>query len=140
MRSLLVGSRTRRRATAPAPRRRAGMSLVEIVVALLILTGVLLGLGGFTTKFTQATSQTNLVIQANELAVKRLDEARQQPNYLAVVSLKGARPRGFFSESTFVTRTGGGPTDLTDYMTVTVAIRHPLMKKRISKTTAVAAF
>jgi hypothetical protein len=44
-----------------------------------------------------------------------------------------------FSESTYVTRTGSA-TALTDYMTVTVVIRSPLLRKRISKTTAVAAY
>jgi len=134
----------RRRPVAMVPRRRSGMSLIEIVVAMLILTGVLLALGAFTTKFTQASNQANLIIQANETAVKRLDQVRQQPNYLAVAALAGARQvpadRGVFTESTYVVRTGGKVTDPNDYMTVTVAIRHPLMKKRVSKTSAVAAF
>jgi Tfp pilus assembly protein PilV len=125
------------------PRRRSGMTLVEVIVSLMIMTGVLLALGRFTYQFSQSASQAHLVILANELAVNRLDEVRQQPNYTAVSAM--AVPRTVtadnrtFSESTYVMRTGSA-TALTDYMTVTVVIRSPLLKKRISKTTAVAAY
>jgi Tfp pilus assembly protein PilV len=125
------------------PRRRSGMTLVEVIVSLMIMTGVLLALGRFTYQFSQSASQAHLVILANELAVNRLDEVRQQPNYTAVTAM--AVPRTVtadnrtFSESTYVMRTGSA-TALTDYMTVTVVIRSPLLKKRISKTTAVAAY
>jgi prepilin-type N-terminal cleavage/methylation domain-containing protein len=136
-------SRTRRRPAAMVPRRRSGMTLVEVIVSMMIMTGVLLALGRFTYQFSQSASQAHLVILANELAVNRLDEVRQQPNYTAVSAM--AVPRTVtadnrtFSESTYVTRTGSA-TALTDYMTVTVVIRSPLLRKRISKTTAVAAY
>jgi prepilin-type N-terminal cleavage/methylation domain-containing protein len=140
-------SSRRLRRTASA-RHRAGMSLIEVIVALLILSGVLLALGGFTAKFAQASSQAHMIILANELAVKRLDEVRQQPNYLAILNMgtspQNTRPRQAdfmtFTESTYVTRTGGGVKDLVDYMTVTAVIKHKGMKKRITKTTAMAAF
>jgi type II secretory pathway pseudopilin PulG len=126
------------------PRRRSGMSLVEIIVAMLILTGVILALGSFTYKFSQSANQAHLTILANELAVKRLDEVRQQPNYLAVATLKGLRTvtadNRTFTESTYVSRTGGNPKDLTDFMTVTVVLQSPTLRKRVTKTTAVAAF
>jgi prepilin-type N-terminal cleavage/methylation domain-containing protein len=126
------------------PRRRSGMSLIEVMVAMLLLTGVLLALGGFMTKFSQASNQANLVLLANELAVKRLDEVRQQPNYLAVQNMAGkrsVRSEGrVFTESTYVLRTGGAVLDPVDYMTVTTVILQDAMQKRVSKTTAVAAF
>jgi prepilin-type N-terminal cleavage/methylation domain-containing protein len=126
------------------PRRRSGMTLVEVIVSMMIMTGVLLALGRFTYQFSQSASQAHLVILANELAVNRLDEVRQQPNYTAVLAMKGLRTvtsdNRTFAESTYVKQTGGAPTDPTDFMTVTVVIKSPLLKKRITKTTAVAAY
>jgi prepilin-type N-terminal cleavage/methylation domain-containing protein len=137
-------SRHRRRPAAMVPRPRSGMTLVEVIVSMMIMTGVLLALGSFTYKFSQSANQAHMVILANELAVKRLDEVRQQPNYLALQNLAGKRTvaadNRSFTESTYVSRTGGKVTDPTDYMTVTVVMLSPTLTKRISKTTAVAAF
>jgi Tfp pilus assembly protein PilV len=120
------------------------MTLVEVIVAMLILTGVLLALGAFTVRFAQASGQARLIITANELAARRLDAVRTQPSYLAVAGLVGGRTvkADFttFSESTKVVRIGGAATDSVDYMLVTVRLRHPAMRRVVSKTTAVAAF
>jgi hypothetical protein len=111
---------------------------------MLILTGVLLALGGFTAKYAQASSQAHLVINANELAARRLDAVRTQPTYLAVAALKGARTvtSDFltYSESTKVVRIGGAATDSMDYMLITVKVSNPSMRRAVTKTTAVAAF
>jgi prepilin-type N-terminal cleavage/methylation domain-containing protein len=128
----------------PAPRPRQGMTLVEVIVAMLILTGVLLALGAFTMKFSQASGQARFVIAANDLAARRLDAVRTQPTYLSVANLAGARSVKVdfttYSESTTVVRIGGGATDSVDYMLVTVHLRNPSMRRVVSKTTAVAAF
>jgi Tfp pilus assembly protein PilV len=120
------------------------MTLAEVIVAMLILTGVLFALGGFTAKYAQASGQVRLVIDANELASRRLDAVRTQPTYLAVANLQGTRTIksdfGVFAESTKVVRIGGAATDSVDYMLVTVLMTHPSMRKVVSKTTAVAAF
>lgn len=125
-------------------RVRAGMTLVEVIVAMMILTGVLLALGGFTAKFAQASGQARLVIAANELAARRLDAVRTQPNYSAVANLAGNRTvkSDFqsYKETTQVVRIGGAPTDSVDYMLVTVSISNPSMRQVVKKTTAVAAF
>ncbi|HEX5971033.1 MAG TPA: prepilin-type N-terminal cleavage/methylation domain-containing protein [Gemmatimonadaceae bacterium] len=127
-----------------APRPRSGMTLAEVIVAMVILTGVLLALGSFTVRFAQASGQARLVIAANELAARRLDAVRTQPTYLSVAALAGGRSvqSDFttFAESTKVVRVGGAPTDSVDYMLVTVRVRHPSMRRVVSKTTAVAAF
>lgn len=126
------------------PRPRSGMTLAEVIVAMVILTGVLLALGSFTVRFAQASGQARLVIAANELAARRLDAVRTQPTYLSVAALTGGRTvkSDFttFAESTKVVRVGGAPTDSVDYMLVTVRVRHPSMRRVVSKTTAVAAF
>ena len=60
--------------------RKKGMTLVEVIVAMMLLVGVVLVLGGFSAKFAQASNQAHLIVLANELAATRLDAVRQQPN------------------------------------------------------------
>jgi prepilin-type N-terminal cleavage/methylation domain-containing protein len=138
------------RTTAPLARRpRRGMSLVEVIVAMIILTGVLLVLGAFSAKFAQANGQAHLIITANEIATARLDEIRTQPTYASLNALASpvATPDSIrtdnttFVRRTFVRRVGGiAATDSVDYKLMTVTVSHPSMKKVISKTTAIAAY
>lgn len=120
------------------------MTLVEIIVAMMILVGVVLVLGAFTARFTQASGQAQLVITANELAASRLDEVRTQPSYVALDTLAHTDTvvanLSRYMVRTDVRRVGGAATDTVDYKLVTVSVTHPAMKKTVSKTTAVAAF
>ena len=124
--------------------RRKGMTLVEVIVAMLLLVGVVLVLGGFSAKFAQASNQAHLIVLANELAATRLDAVRQQPNYAAVDTLaRTDTVKADFSTYTVRTqlvRIGGSVTDSVDYKLVTVTVTHPAMRKVVTKTTAVAAF
>lgn len=123
---------------------RRGMSLVEVIVAMMILVGVVLVLGNFSTKFAQATGQAHLVVLANELAASRLDAFRQQPTYAALDSLVQTdtvnADFSFYTVKTQVVRIGGAVTDSIDYKLATVTVSHPQMKKVVAKTSAVAAF
>ena len=125
-------------------KRRSGMSLVEVIVAMMLLVGVVLVLGGFSAQFARATAQTHLVVLANELAASRLDAVRQQPTYTALDSLvRTDTVKADFSQyavRTQLLRVGGGVTDSVDYKLVTVTVTHPAMKSTVKKTTAVAAF
>lgn len=125
-------------------RRRDGMTLVEIIVAMLLLVGVVLVLGGFSAKFAQATGQAHFVVAANELASTRLDAVRQQPTYSAIDSMvRSDSVKADFSSylvRTQVLRIGGAVTDSVDYKLVTVTVKHPAMRKTVVKTTAMAAF
>ena len=124
--------------------RRSGMTLVEVIVAMLLLVTVILVLGGFSAKFAQATGQAHLIVLANELAATRLDAVRQQPTYAAIDSLVGVfAVKSDFSVDTVRTqmiRIGGAITDSVDYKLVTVTVTHPAMRKTVTKTTAIAAF
>lgn len=125
-------------------RARRGMTLVEVIVAMLILTGVLLVLGNFSMQFTRAAAQAHLVINANEAASTRLDAVRQQPTYAAIDSL--ARTDTVVSDFAKYTRktqilhVGGAVTDSVDYKIITVTVTQPQMAKKVIKSTAVAVF
>ena len=124
--------------------RRKGMTLVEVIVAMMLLVTVILVLGSFSAQFAQATGQAHLIVEANELAATRLDAVRQQPTYAAIDSLAHTDTvKADFSAyqvKTQMLRVGGGVTDTVDYKLVTVTVTHPAMRKTITKTTAVAAF
>jgi prepilin-type N-terminal cleavage/methylation domain-containing protein len=132
------------RSSEVARSARRGMSLIEVIVAMMILTGVLLALGGFTAKYAQASGQAQFVITANELASQRLDAVRTQPSYSAINLLAGSTTTKadfrFYTVSTQVKQIGGAVTDSIDYKLVTVIVTHPSMRKPVTKTTAVAAF
>lgn len=137
--------RTTRRVQRPLRGlRRTGMTLVEVIVAMLLLVTVILVLGGFSAKFAQASGQAHLVVLANELAATRLDAVRQQPTYAAVDSLvRTDTVKSDFSSYTVKTQmvhVGGAVTDSVDYKIFTVTVTHPQMRKTVAKTTAVAAF
>lgn len=125
-------------------RPSSGMSLLEVVVALLLLGSVILALGSFTAKFAMASGQARLVIAANEIASMRLDAIRSQPSYssidLLADSVKVSRDFTDFGMRTTVKRIGGSPADSVDYRVVTVKVTHESMRMRVLKTTAVAAF
>lgn len=136
--------RAHRRRGLTLRRRRSGMTLAEVIVAMTILITVLLVLGAFSVTFAQASGQAHLVIAANEIAAARLDAARTQATYGAVDTL--ARTDSVRTELTTykwrteVRRIGGAPTDTVDYKLVTVTVTHPGMRKVVTKTTAVSAF
>ena len=84
---------TRAARRAPRPRvllrglRRKGMTLVEVIVAMMLLVGVVLVLGGFSAKFAQASNQAHLVLLPYGIQPRRRQLVRQHhsPGY-------GSRP------------------------------------------------
>ena len=128
-------------------RQRTGMSLLEIVVAMAILVGVVLALGGFSMRFSQATSQAHLVVTANELASNQMDLVRaRQTSYAkigdALAGSKSVRAQYTdFTVRTQIRRVGGNaPGDSVDYKIVTVTVSHPSLRRSVVKTSVVAAF
>lgn len=130
------------------PRPRRGLSLVEVIIALAILGGVLLGLGMFSARLAQSTSAARFRIAAAQLAADRLEYAKGAPRYTAVESLTVATEanvtstdsiRGF-TRRTWVQHVGGLVTDTIDYKTVTVQVTHPQMSGNVRKTTVIAPF
>jgi prepilin-type N-terminal cleavage/methylation domain-containing protein len=144
----------RRRADGRAERARLrprhGLSLIEVMVALGILGGVMLGLGMFTAKMSQATSGARLRITASQAAQERLDSVKTAPRYTAIESLfvatetvldtKDPKRYAGFKRQTWVTRVGGKVTDTTDYKLVTVQVTNPQMSGSVRKTTVISFY
>jgi len=124
---------------------RRGLTLIEVVVALVILTGVLLGLARFAAGFTRSVTTADARTVAVNLASQRISEIRSSPNYGALEATYNgteANIAGFphYTRQTTIVHTGGArPTFVNDYKTVTVSVTAPGIAAPIQKTVVVAA-
>jgi Tfp pilus assembly protein PilV len=143
--------RSHRSYRAPVLRRRTriaasrqGMSLVEIVVALTILTGAMLGLGAFGVRFTRTMTQTRIVSTALDLATDRIEDVKLASTYLAIDAMAGTEtaPNGMtgYKRTTIVTRVGGAANSVVDYKIVTIDVRGPASTPSVRKTTVIASY
>jgi len=126
-------------------RRRAGFTLIEVVIAMMITAVVTLGMGAFMVQFIRAVSTANVRATANELVADRLEEVKGATRYSAIDSIyartEAAIP-GFagFERTTLVKRVGGLPPDLYDYRVVTVIVSGRNLPQPVRKTTVISSF
>ncbi len=133
-----------------APLRR-GMTLIEVILAIVILSGAMLGLANFGRKFQHLTSVSSNQTLASDLATQRLEDVKGFRTYSTLVSTYNATTEVVpvldsayigFQRSTTVTRCSGCPTATNDYVTVTVSVK--LLADTsfvpIKKTTIIAKF
>jgi prepilin-type N-terminal cleavage/methylation domain-containing protein len=128
-----------------AARGRRGLTLVEVIVALAILSGVMLGLGMFSVRLSQATSAARLRVTAAQLAADRLEAAKGAVRYTAIESLFVATEASItgypgYARRTWVTRVGGTASDTIDYKIVTVQVTNAQMTGNVRKTTVIAPY
>ena len=120
---------------------RRGMTLMEVMVALVILTGALLGMGRFITSFSHATTDGALSSTASDLVLDRLEYIKAATPYLTLntyIATESAIP-GYpnYTRITQVLRTN---TASTDYTAITVTVSHPSLAKSVKKSTIIGAF
>lgn len=134
------------RSSHAARSRRAGMTLVELIVALALLGGALLALAMFTVRFAHASSLSQVQSTAIALADDRLERVKSYGSYAGIdsvfpgteTSIPGAP---HFQRQTIVQHVGGTPSDsIDDYRAVTVIVTNPELTTPVRKTTFIAAF
>jgi Tfp pilus assembly protein PilV len=130
-------SRPRRRSW----RARVGMTLVEVMIAFVILTGALLGMGRFISGFSHSSADGALSSTASDLVLDRIEMIKASAPYSNLSSFavtESAMP-GFtnFTRITQVLRTN---TAQSDYTAITVTVSHPSMKASVKKSTIISAF
>lgn len=137
---------TRRTADADMPRLqiRQGFTMVEVIVASLILGTALLAMAGFTVRYQQMDSGARIVAKAQQAANERLERVRTAQPYLSLdtmVATESSVP-GYpgYTRQTLVTRVGGAATDTVDYRIVTIRVTTPGVARVISKSSVVGAF
>lgn len=132
---------------APTPRgRRAGfarrgMTLLEVMMAMVILTAVLLGMGKFITSYARSASDGATMSVAADLVQDRIEYIKTTQPYSALSSyatIEATIPgHPNYTRETDVLRTNSASSDFT---VVTVTVTHPTLLKPIAKTTVIAAF
>jgi prepilin-type N-terminal cleavage/methylation domain-containing protein len=122
-------------------RKRSGMTLIEVMIALVILTGALLGMGKFITSFSHATSDGALSSVASDLVLDRLETIKGSNSYALLDSYNATELTipGFtgYKRVTQVTRTLNATAD---YKAVTVTVSNPGLNTPVKKSTIIAAF
>jgi prepilin-type N-terminal cleavage/methylation domain-containing protein len=126
-------------------RARAGMTMLEVVIAMSILGGALLSMAAFTGRLAHTTGTSRLQTTANQLVSDRIETVKGAPRYTAIESLYvktesslSGYPR--FTRRTMVVHIGGAVKDSVDYKTITVEVTHPLLTNPVRKTTVISYF
>jgi prepilin-type N-terminal cleavage/methylation domain-containing protein len=132
-------------ATAPetAHRRRSdGFTLVEVVVALLLLSVAVLGMGTTASRMATTAAAAEWAALALESVEDRIVEIRMDPRYTALDSIyAGTESDVLGSGSSRVTtvthETGGSPA--VDFKTIAVTVTVPQFDTKVSRKIVVAA-
>jgi Tfp pilus assembly protein FimT len=128
------------------------MTLIEVIMSVVILSGVLIGLSNFTRRFQSLTNNHTALATASELATARIEAVEQHRPYSTLVATfnstsetsatSGANPPMVnypgYTRTTSVVRTG--PTASADYVTVTVTVTETGTSTTIRKSLVIAAF
>ena len=122
--------------------RRRGFTLIEVMLAVVILTTVLISVARYTGQFLHTVSTSTVRTVAAEVARERISLIDMDPSYTTLAAVWAGTQTGFpgypnMSRVTTVSRvTGAAPPR--DYTVVTVRVTEPTMGQAIDVTTVVA--
>lgn len=124
-------------------RHRSGFTLVEVTIALVILSVVLLGLAATTSGFVRTVAASDRHTAAITLAEDRIALIQIDPNYARLDAVYAGLESGFptlpgYTRHTAVVRVGaqGQPTD---FKRITVTVSGPGLPEPVQRTVTVAA-
>jgi prepilin-type N-terminal cleavage/methylation domain-containing protein len=109
---------------------RPGMTLIEIMVALVILSGSLIAMGNFMGKFTHAQRLASLRADAIDIASNLIDSVGHDSSYAKVPTdfartVTTTRDNATFTRVTTIKQIGGGVASAVNYYIVTTAVTWP---------------
>ncbi len=125
---------------------KRGFTLVEVLMAIVILTIIAVGIARFAGLFSKAMTKSSVRIVASGVASDRLELVRADPRYTSLVTLygsgAGADTTGFpgfpqMHRLTNLSRDQSG-SPARDRTTVTVRVIDPGLKDTIAVTTIIA--
>jgi prepilin-type N-terminal cleavage/methylation domain-containing protein len=129
---------------APAGSVRRGMTLIETLIAVVILGTALVALGNFMAHFAHATKVSSLQQRALDFASDRIDSVKHSSDYTTIDTMATTESitadSSTYTRQTIVQHIGGGVTDTLDYRVVTVSVTMPTVTIPMRKTTIIAAF
>ncbi|GBD32317.1 MAG: hypothetical protein KatS3mg081_1944 [Gemmatimonadales bacterium] len=122
---------------------RGGFTLIEVMIALVILSVAILGMGTLTAGLVKTTAVGDVTAAAIQLAEDRIEEVRIEPVYAKIDSLYAGTETGFptlpgFTRTTEVVHYGG-PGQSFDYKKITVTVEGPGLLAPVVRTVTVAA-
>lgn len=126
------------------------MTIIEVLFAIVILSGVMLSLSRFGQGFARASRNSAYLTIASDLAAGRLEAARAHEPYTTLVgtfhnttetaATRSANPSmAGYAGYTRSTKAVSTVTDSTEYVTVTVTVTTPNLSTPVSKTVVIAA-
>lgn len=126
--------------------RRHGFTLVEVIVSLVILSGVLLAMTDFTRQFTRQTTDSAVLAKASDVAVQQLETVKAWRTYSTLVAtfantsitFPAGSPYAGLQRQTLAVRTG--PSATADFVTVTVVVTGGGLSAPMRRSTIIAAF
>jgi prepilin-type N-terminal cleavage/methylation domain-containing protein len=127
-------------------RNRRGFSLVEVIVAITLLAGVLLGFAYFGQQMLHANQTVTARALGSDLAIARIEQIKASRPYTTLVATfnnqtetwPAGNPNNGYTRQTFVTRTG--PNAQNDFVTVTVVVSGRGLAPPVRRTTSIAAY
>lgn len=123
---------------------RNGFSLVEVIVALVLMSIAILGLQLVAASMLQQTSASQIRLSAAQLAEDRVDLIKLEPNYanlsnyVAVETNITGFPR-YSRRTTLVARRDSTASGITDFKRMTVAVTAPGLATPIIRNVTVGA-
>lgn len=131
--------------TAPSRlKTRRGFTMIEVIVASVILGAALLAMAGFTVRYQQVDSNARTVNRAQQAANERLEAVRSARPYLSLDTMATTESTipGYpgYVRTTQVTRVGGAAADTVDFKVITVKVRTPGVERWATKTSIIGAF
>ena len=123
--------------------KKSGFTLIEIMIALVILTIGALGLASATGGFVRNVAMGDLRSSAIQLADDKVAEARMTPNYDSLTVWLAGSESDFptldgFTRVTTVNRIGG-PSSTVDHTKITVTVNGPGLDEAVVRTVTLAA-
>lgn len=124
---------------------RRGMTLIEVMIALVLLTSVMLGMGVFMAAYGRAVGTSSARASARELVAERLEYVKGATNYQTIEATYGGLEPSIpgypgFTRQTLVMRVGGQPADRFDHKVITVVVTGQGLTQPVKKTSVIAAF
>lgn len=120
------------------------MTLVEVLVALVILAGAMIALARFIGTFSRTVNDSSVKAEATQLAADRLETIKAAARYADLDSMarteNAVAGHANFTRQTVIRRVGGGATDDEDYKIITVIVTAPALRTPIKRTTVISEF
>jgi type II secretion system protein I len=121
--------------------RKRGFTLVEVLIALAIMSVVLLALGSMTASYLHVVTVGDRNAAALQLVDSRVDQIQMDPQYATLEATYVGVESGFatlagFTRTTTITHITAGTLD---YKKITVTVAGPTLAQPVSRSVTVAA-